>query len=119
MYDFYCIGLKDGLWSFFLATVVVGIGFICLTFSFAEMVSMLPFTGGCYGYVRCSLGPWWGYMVGCCEATKYIVFHAIMVQQVAKIVYMSLDISSDWAPLIWLGTMAIIVPVQVHGKKMF
>ncbi|RYG59196.1 APC family permease, partial [archaeon] len=24
-----------------------------------------------------------------------------------------------WAPLIWLGTMAIIVPVQVHGKKMF
>eukprot|EP00981_Chlorochromonas_danica_P000061 scaffold27_cov182-Ochromonas_danica.AAC.4 len=49
--------LTMGLWECMIGLAIVSIGYFCLTFCLAEMASILPFAGGSFGYVRCSLGP--------------------------------------------------------------
>eukprot|EP00981_Chlorochromonas_danica_P015330 scaffold11717_cov179-Ochromonas_danica.AAC.1 len=60
--------LLYGVWSFFVATVVCAVFYLVFTCCFAEMVSIIPFSGGCYGYVRCTLGSTIGFLTGCSEA---------------------------------------------------
>ncbi|RYY82760.1 amino acid permease, partial [archaeon] len=67
---FWNLALKNGFFEFVFSVVIVGSGYVCLTFSLAEMTSILPFAGGSYGYVRCALGPFIGFVVGCCEAME-------------------------------------------------
>jgi amino acid transporter len=40
----------------------------------SEMTSTLPFAGGPYGLTRCSMGFYFGFLIGCCEAIQYIVY---------------------------------------------
>eukprot|EP01040_Poterioochromonas_malhamensis_P008906 gene8906-biopygen1675 len=44
-----------------------GFGFVCLCLCMAEMSSALPFSGGLFGFVRASVGPFFGFMVACTE----------------------------------------------------
>eukprot|EP00981_Chlorochromonas_danica_P002285 scaffold440_cov277-Ochromonas_danica.AAC.19 len=64
---------------FFLALLVYMFTLAMLTFCFSELVSMVPFSGGCYGYSRCALGPFLGYLAGMVEAAKYILFSAFSI----------------------------------------
>eukprot|EP01031_Cornospumella_fuschlensis_P035406 gene35406-42915_t len=78
---FWNLALKDGFFQFLFSVVVVGGGYVCLTFSLAEMTSILPFAGGSYGYVRCTLGPFIGFIVGCCETMEYVLYVATAVAE--------------------------------------
>jgi amino acid transporter len=52
----------------------MGILYVLLSLTFAEMSSAVPFAGGSFGYVRCTLGPFWGYLVGASELLENFVF---------------------------------------------
>ena len=52
------LGLANGWGSMFLATVVIAIMYLGLTFSLAEMSPALPHTGGAYSFARTAMGPW-------------------------------------------------------------
>eukprot|EP00981_Chlorochromonas_danica_P011865 scaffold4324_cov190-Ochromonas_danica.AAC.1 len=58
---------------------------IVLTFSFAELISTVPFSGGGYGYSRCSLGPGMGYLAGMIELGKYIAYTSATVYRAGLI----------------------------------
>lgn len=58
---------KAGYWVAFITIALNGLGYLCLTLCMAEMSSALPFSGGIYGYVRATSGPFFGYMVACFE----------------------------------------------------
>eukprot|EP00981_Chlorochromonas_danica_P001040 scaffold236_cov164-Ochromonas_danica.AAC.16 len=66
-----------GLWLYFTALMVTAVFYILLTYSYSEMVSIVPFSGGCYGYVRCTLGPTLGYITGVMEGGKYILYSSM------------------------------------------
>jgi amino acid transporter len=60
-------GLVEGFWVYFTSYVIVGIGYLCLVLCLAELTSIMAFAGGAYGYIRCSVSPFLGYLLGCCE----------------------------------------------------
>jgi ethanolamine permease len=68
----------------------MGVLYILLALTFAEMSSAVPFAGGSFGYVRCTLGPFWGYLVGASELLENFVFVCALVRS------MGLDATIAW-----------------------
>lgn len=109
------VGLAMGYWEFFLSVVILGSAYFCLTFCIAEMASILPFAGGTYGYVRCSLGPTLGFMVGFAEAIEYILYNGACVVMVGKLLRDMFYTSNTYLPLLWLMFYVVALPIQIMG----
>jgi amino acid transporter len=58
-------GLGPGFWECLFSVVSIGLGYITLGLCMAEIVSIMTFDGGYYGYARVILGPLGGYLIGC------------------------------------------------------
>eukprot|EP01039_Chlorochromonas_danica_P004406 gene4406-biopygen2223 len=110
----YALGfLYYGVWNFFTATAVCAFFYLCLTYCLAELVSIVPFSGGCYGYVRCTLGPTIGFLTGCSEAAKYTLFNLMTVYTVGVLFQNIYDFQDDWLPVIWLACYVLAIALKV------
>eukprot|EP00981_Chlorochromonas_danica_P014042 scaffold7245_cov197-Ochromonas_danica.AAC.2 len=105
--------LYYGVWNFFTATAVCAFFYLCLTYCLAELVSIVPFSGGCYGYVRCTLGPTIGFLTGCSEAAKYTLFNLMTVYTVGVLFQNIYDFQDDWLPVIWLACYVLAIALKV------
>ncbi|CAK4501161.1 unnamed protein product [Aphanomyces euteiches] len=79
------VGLVAGTISYGLGVFVIGMAYLCMVLSTAEVASVVAFRGGVYGLARCTLGFYFGFMVGCCELLEYSLFAAsnsILVSQI-------------------------------------
>lgn len=112
-------GMEQGFWQFFVASIVAGSAYLCVALCAAEMASMLPFAGGAYGYVRCALGPTVGYMVGCSESIKYILFVASTVEDLAHVIDTLGNVSQHYHPLLWFIFYAFSLPLLIYGGRPF
>lgn len=72
-------GLQAGLYSYFIAYLLIASAYITLCCCTSEITGALPFAGGAYGLSRCTLGFFSGFMIGCCEALEYIAYVASSV----------------------------------------
>ena len=102
-----------------MALFVVGAGYLCLTFCLAEMTSMMPFAGGSFGYVRCTLGPITGYLVGCCETMEYILYVATSVVEFGNLVSQILGASRSYEPLYWIVFYMVSLVIHAQGGRLF
>ncbi|GAA5016987.1 ethanolamine permease [Acinetobacter puyangensis] len=67
-------GLAQGGWGgLFIATVVVAIMYLCMSFSMSEMSTMLPTAGGGYSFARVAFGPFGGYLTGTAILIEYAI----------------------------------------------
>jgi ethanolamine permease len=58
-------GLASGGWGgMLIATIIIAIMYLGLTFSIAEMSPALPHTGAAYSFSRTSMGAWGGFLTG-------------------------------------------------------
>eukprot|EP00981_Chlorochromonas_danica_P004091 scaffold795_cov164-Ochromonas_danica.AAC.1 len=108
-------GLVMGLWECFISLAIVAIGYFCLTFCLAEMTSILPFSGGSFGYVRCSLGPRVGYDVGFCESMAYMLFVSAALDSIDDIIRAAAGLSSDASFYIYVTFYALGIPFMCMG----
>eukprot|EP00981_Chlorochromonas_danica_P001771 scaffold381_cov168-Ochromonas_danica.AAC.24 len=81
------------------------------------MVSIIPFSGGSYGYTRCTLGPTVGYVVGMMEAAKYMVFAILAGYTVGAMLQEAFDFADHWLPVIWLAYFLLINVAVAFGVK--
>jgi len=65
-------GLLAGCGSEILSLCLVGLAYIILVASMTEITSALPF-GGSFGFCRCMLGFYYGFLMGIVEALLYIL----------------------------------------------
>lgn len=90
-----------------------------LALCMAEMVSIMSFSGGYYGYARCAMGPLIGFLVGCCgafESVMYLSFNAV------KLGILGMDcfqMDPGWQPLVWVGSYVIFLSFNVLFAKYF
>ena len=57
------LGFNVGGWGgMFIATIIITIMYLGLTYSIAEMSPALPHTGGAYSFARTAFGPWGGFI---------------------------------------------------------
>lgn len=73
------LGIGEAGWGGMLvATVVIGLMFLLMVFSIAEMSAAMPHTGGAYSFARSAMGPWGGFVTGLAESIEYIITTAVV-----------------------------------------
>lgn len=97
---------------FFVVVIVYSFAFFCLTYSFAEMVSIVPFSGGCYGYSRCSLGPAIGYVAGMMETGKYLLYAVISLNRLTSVFRDVYQFHENYLIVMWIGFLVVVNIVQ-------
>lgn len=71
--------------------------------------------GGMFGFVRVAVGPYFGFMVGCCDVLQYLLLAAISAYTLGKLLTFITDGSSQMEPLYWLLLYFPSVCVQISG----
>ncbi|OQR91577.1 Amino Acid-Polyamine-Organocation (APC) Family [Achlya hypogyna] len=113
------LGYTAGFASYTIATILVGIAYVCLVCSLGELMSALPFAGGAYGLARCTLGFAAGFLVAVCEVIEYIVYSATaMVSFTSILVFFEPSVLA-YEPLIWAALYAMFFTIYVHGGSWF
>lgn len=93
-------GLAQGGWGgMFIATVVVAVMYLCMSFSMSEMSTMLPTAGGGYSFARVAFGPLGGYLTG----TAILIEYAIAPAAIAVVAGLMVN------PKVWLITAMIYI----------
>ena len=72
-------GIAEAGWGGMLvATVIIGLMYLLMIFSIAEMSATMPHTGGAYSFARSAMGPWGGYVTGLAETIEYVITTAVV-----------------------------------------
>jgi len=113
------LGMATGGWGGMLvATLIIIVMYLGLTFSIAEMAAAQPHTGGAYSFARAAMGPWGGFITGLCENVEYVLTAAVVCLFIGT--YMSgIFETPTWAqPLYWVGAYVIFVGLNASGVAM-
>ncbi|QDL07888.1 amino acid ABC transporter permease [Brasilonema octagenarum UFV-E1] len=107
--------IAGGFWGMTIATLLMAIMYICLTYSLSEMSAMLPHTGGLYSFTRTAFGPFWGYICGVAMIVENVL--APVVAVIAVTSYLKPLIPGVPAYLVWVVIYAIFTAINIWGMK--
>ncbi|HEV2603480.1 MAG TPA: amino acid permease [Microvirga sp.] len=117
-YSGWNLGLAQGFGSMFVATIVIAIMYLGLTFSLAEMSPALPHTGGAYSFARTAMGPWAGYVTGIAENIEFVLTPAVIVFFIGSYLSAILGTPPAFQPVYWLLAYALFVSLNVFGVEL-
>jgi ethanolamine permease len=110
------LGFAVGGWGgMFVATVVIAIMYLGLTYSIAEMSSALPHTGGAYSFARTAFGPWGGFVTGVAENIEYVLTPAVVVYFIGTYLTSIFGTPDAFQPVWWLIGYIVFVGLNVRG----
>lgn len=85
----------------------------------AELVGIVPFAGGSFGFVRCSMGPFWGFMAASVEMVVYAIYTVRTVQKLAQLVTVA-ALTSPHLEKVWaLCAYLAISCLHLRGGNLF
>eukprot|EP00981_Chlorochromonas_danica_P011430 scaffold4011_cov197-Ochromonas_danica.AAC.12 len=119
VFSFWTMGFSMGYWQFLISLSLACVTYLCFASSVAEMSSILPFSGGSYGYVRCVLGPFLGFIVGLFESLEYIMFLSSTLVDVGLLLGSLLHSGQNLQPLYWLLFHLLAIPAHLMGGSLF
>ncbi|GMF41226.1 unnamed protein product [Phytophthora fragariaefolia] len=112
-------GINAGIYSFFIAYVLIAAAYITLCCCTAEITGALPFAGGSYGLARCTLGFYPAFMIGCCEALEYIAYVSASVISFVDLIVDSAPSLDAFSPLLWALFYLSALCLQIRGGHVF
>ncbi|MGQ0656911.1 MAG: amino acid permease [Chromatiales bacterium] len=113
------LGLAPGgFGGLFWATVLIGIMYVGLCYSIAEMSPALPHTGGAYSFARTAMGPWGGFVTGLAENIEYVVTPAVIIFFAGSYLGSIFETSPGFAPVWWALGYLVFVGLNVLGVEL-
>src|SRR5215468_4172157 len=113
------LGFAVGGWGgMFVATIIIAIMYLGLTYSIAEMSPALPHTGGAYSFARTAFGPWAGYITGVAENVEYVLTPAVIVFFIGAYLTAIFDTPAAYQPIWWAAGYAFFVGLNVRGVEL-
>ena len=110
------LGFSTGGWGGMLvAAGLIGLMYLGLTFSIAEMSPALPHTGAAYSFARSSMGPWGGFVTGLFENVEYVLTPAVVCTFISAYFAAITGIDTAWSPLLWIAVYAIFLSLNIFG----
>nr|WP_087107963.1 ethanolamine permease [Parendozoicomonas haliclonae] len=103
---------QGGFGGMLLATVAMGIMYLFMVLSLAEMSASLPTAGGGYSYARRALGPWGGYLTGTAILLEYAIAPAAIAVFIGG--YVNSLVGLD-GPLVYTVFYAVFVGLHLWG----
>jgi ethanolamine permease len=109
-------GLLQGGWGGMLvATIIVGVMYLGLTFAIAEMGAALPHTGAAYSFARTAMGPWGGFLTGLAENVEYVLTPAVIVFFMGTYLTQLFGTPEAWQPLWWIASYVLFLTLNILG----
>ncbi|ROZ78741.1 amino acid permease [Ramlibacter sp. WS9] len=112
------LGLANGWGSMLLATIVIAVMYLGLTFSLAEMSPALPHTGGAYSFARTAMGPWGGFLTGLAENVEYVLTPAVIVYFIGSYMGGIFGTPAAWQPVWWVAFYLVFVCLNIVGVEL-
>ena len=101
-----------GFGGMLIATLVMGLMYICLVLSLAEMSSSLPTAGGGYSFARRAMGPWGGFLTGTAILLEYAIAPAAIAIFIGG--YVSELVGID-GPIVYAAFYIVFVGLHLWG----
>ena len=118
-YSGWNLGLASGGWGgMFVATVIIAVMYLGLTFSIAEMSPALPHTGAAYSFARTAMGPWGGFITGLCENVEYVLTPAVIVFFIGSYLTGLFETSDAFQPIWWICGYILFVGLNIIGVEL-
>ncbi|MCQ8783552.1 amino acid permease [Mangrovibrevibacter kandeliae] len=118
-YSGWNLGLASGGWGgLFIATVLIAIMYLGLTFSIAEMSPALPHTGAAYSFARTAMGPWGGFVTGLCENVEYVLTPAVIVFFIGSYLGAIFETPAAFQPVWWVLGYVLFVGLNIIGVEL-
>ncbi|MCB1483556.1 MAG: amino acid permease [Hyphomicrobiaceae bacterium] len=112
------LGLASGGWGgMFIATIVIAIMYLGLTYSLAEMSPAMPHTGGAYSFARTAFGPWGGFITGLAENVEYVMTAAVIVFFIGSYLAAIVGAPAEWQPIFWILGYVLFVGLNYLGVE--
>jgi ethanolamine permease len=111
-------GLGFGWGSMFVATIIITIMYLGLTYSLAELSPALPHTGGAYSFARSAMGPWGGFVTGVAENIEYVLTPAVIVFFISSYMSAIMETGPEVLPLYWIFGYALFVGANLFGVEL-
>jgi len=109
-------GLLQGGWGgMLIATLIIGLMYLGLTFAIAEMSPALPHTGGAYSFARTAMGPWGGFLTGLAENVEYVLAPAVVAFFIGSYMSGIFGTPEAWQPAWWAGCYVLFVGLNIGG----
>lgn len=113
------LGFATGGWGgMVVATIIIAVMYLGLTFSIAEMSAAQPHTGAAYSFARTAMGPWGGFLTGLCENVEYVLTPAVVVTFVVASINEVAGIPASYSPLLWVICYAIFLALNIYGLEL-
>ncbi len=113
------LGFASGGWGGMLvATILIAIMYLGLTYSLAEMSPAMPHTGGAYSFARTAFGPWGGFLTGLAENVEYVLTPAVIVFFIGEYLAAILGAPPETKPLLWIGGYIVFVALNYIGVEL-
>eukprot|EP00981_Chlorochromonas_danica_P005697 scaffold1172_cov180-Ochromonas_danica.AAC.24 len=116
---FWTGGLIGGVIEYLLTAIMSCFGYLCLALCLAEITSALPFGGGLYGMTRVTLGPFFGFIVACCEMFQSIVFTTSLLFPAGVTAAEVFGLPDSFIPFFWIVMLGLCLVVNIMGVKYF
>lgn len=112
------LGLANGWGSMLIATIIIAIMYLGLTYSIAEMSPALPHTGAAYSFARSAMGPWGGFLTGLSENVEYVLTPAVIVFFIGSYMSSIFGTPDAMQPLWWIGFYVVFVGLNIVGVEL-
>ena len=112
------LGLTNGWGSMLVATIIIAVMYLGLTFSLAELSPALPHTGAAYSFARSAMGPWGGFLTGLAENVEYVLTPAVIVFFISTYMQGIFETPQETLPLWWVGFYVVFVWLNVIGVEL-
>eukprot|EP01040_Poterioochromonas_malhamensis_P017031 gene17031-19483_t len=119
MSTIWSIGATEGLKKLFLGHALVGLMYVLLAICFAELTSVVPFSGGSFGFCRAALGPFWGFMVGASEVLENIMKVVVCVYLIASACTSVFKTKAHFTPCWILVCYVLLFAIHLRGGSFF
>lgn len=118
-YSGWNLGLAPGGWGgMLIASILIAIMYLGLTFCIAEMSPALPHTGAAYSFARTAMGPWGGFVTGLCENVEYVLTPAVIVFFIGAYLTGIFETSVSFQPIWWILGYIFFVGLNIVGIEL-
>ena len=113
--------LHIGVGEFLISLGLCTLSYVCLALCVAEMAGIIAFSGGSFGYVRCTISPLIGFFCGICDLLQTVFYTAMFVQVVATSLAIAADEHhhKDYLPAWYLAVYGLIIVLALPGGRWF
>src|SRR5512143_1105809 len=128
------LGFGVGGWGgMFIATIIITVMYLGLTYSIAEMSPALPHTGGAYSaemspalphtggaysFARTAFGPWGGFITGIAENIEYVLTPAVIMFFIGSYLTGIFETPASFQPIWWVIGYIIFVGLNARGVEL-